>query len=126
MSRLAAVTFRIRSRAWLWLAMRDIARSRRHDALSTAALDRSENRVNHARVLADRFASTRPTRPPCPAGDLLHGSKAIAAHLGVPKGVAVHLVRSGAIPWFPLAGVACARRSTLAAHFARLEASPEA
>ena len=56
-------------------------------------------------------------------GDLLHGSKAIAAHLGVSKAVAVHLVRRRAIPWFPLAGVACARRSTLAAHFNVLEAS---
>lgn len=54
-------------------------------------------------------------------GDLLHGSSAIAAHLGVPKSVAVHLIRSRAIPWFPLAGVACARRSTLAGHFKVLE-----
>lgn len=57
-----------------------------------------------------------------PAADLLHGSKAIAAHLGVKKGVAVHLIRARLIPWFSLGNVACARRSSLAAHFAKLEA----
>lgn len=71
-----------------------------------------------ARAAAERLESKRPI----PASDLLFGSRAIAAHLGVPKGTARHLIRSGAIPWFELAGVACARRSTLAAHFQALEA----
>lgn len=57
------------------------------------------------------------------AGDLLYGSRAIAAHLGIPKATAVHLIRAGLIPWFGLGGVACARRSTLADHFAALEAA---
>lgn len=55
------------------------------------------------------------------SGDLLYGSRAIAAHLGIRKGTAIHLIRAGLIPWFALGGVACARRSTLAAHFAALE-----
>ena len=118
--------FHIRARIMLWLATCDIARSRRLDTLSAAAVDRAAIRMGRARALVERIAGIRQAGPSYPAGDLLYGSKAIAAHLGVPKGVAVHLVRSGSIPWFKLARVVCARRSTLAAHFAKSEVSPEA
>ncbi len=67
--------------------------------------------------------SRRVPPPQLSPGDLLYGSRAIAAHLGVPKAVAVHLIRSKLIPWFGLGGVACARRSMLAAHFAALESA---
>ena len=110
-----------RARILLWLGTRDLARSRHHDLRMVTARARAEARLARARQLAERLDRARSARAPRPAGDLLYGSKAIAAHLGVTKGVAVHLVRSGAIPWFPLAGVVCARRSTLAAHFAKLE-----
>lgn len=108
-----------RARILLWLGTYDLALCRRYEVRIEATQARAQARVGRAQAILDRL---QPSGPPCPAGDLLYGSKAIAAHLGVSKGVAVHLVRSGAIPWFPLAGVACARRSTLAAHFAKLEA----
>lgn len=108
-----------RARILLWLGTRDLARCRRYEVRIEAMQARAQARVSRAQAILDRL---RPSGPPCPAGDLLYGSKAIAAHLGVTKAVAVHLIRSGAIPWFALAGVACARRSTLAAHFAGLEA----
>lgn len=56
------------------------------------------------------------------SGDLLFGGRAIAEHLGVRNSTVVRLVRVNAIPWFSLDGVACARKSTLAAHFSALEA----
>ena len=55
------------------------------------------------------------------ASDLLYGPKAIAAFLGVPKGIARHLVRSSLIPTFTLGEMRCACRSSIAGHFAQLE-----
>ena len=89
-----------------------------HDRASAAALKRAGRWMAAARAAAERLESKRPA----PDGDLLFGSRAIAAHLGVPKATARHLIRVRAIPWFEFAGVACARRSTLAAHFQALEA----
>ncbi|UIY45855.1 hypothetical protein [Methylobacterium radiotolerans] len=113
----------LRARLLLQLGEHQLARSRRFDRRSSAALARSEVWMAAARCAADHLDQARRPRSTFPAGDLLHGSRAIAAHLGVPKGVAVHLIRSRQIPSFSLGGVACARRSTLAKHFAVLEAS---
>ncbi|MGU3662010.1 hypothetical protein [Methylobacterium fujisawaense] len=112
----------LRARLLLWLGDRALARSRRHDWRSRAATARANAWISAARHAADRVDQVRRSGLTFPARDLLHGSRAIAAHLGVPKGVAVHLIRSRQIPSFSLGGVACARRSTLAAHFAALEA----
>lgn len=57
-----------------------------------------------------------------PPGDLLYGAKAVAAFLGVPKGVAAHLMRTRLIPAFPLGDVHCCRRSSLTRHLDTLEA----
>lgn len=113
----------LRARVLLWLGDRALAQSRRNDRRSAAAMTRAAAWISAARHAVDRVDQARRARPTFPAGDLLHGSRAIAAHLGVPKGVAVHLIRSRQIPSFSLGGVACARRSTLAKHFAVLEAS---
>lgn len=116
----------LRARALLWLGDRALAQSRWYDRRSAAATARAEAWISAARRAADRFDHARRGGSTVPAGDLLHGSRAIAAHLGVPKGVAVHLIRSRQIPSFSLGGVACARRSSLAKHFAVLEASGRA
>lgn len=112
----------LRARALLWLGDRALARSRRLDRRSDAAMVRAEAWISAARRAADRVDQARRSSSPAPAGDLLHGSRAIAAFLGVPKGVAVHLIRSREIPTFSLGRVVCARKSSLTAHLAALEA----
>lgn len=111
----------LRARLLLWLGARELARSRRLDRRSDTAMARAERWTAAARIAADRLERERRPGPTFPAGDLLYGSRAIAAHLGVKKSLGIHFVREGLIPTFNLGGVACARRSTLAAHFKALE-----
>lgn len=54
--------------------------------------------------------------------DLLTGIAAIAAHLGLTERQAMHQHERGMIPTFKQGRIVCARRSTLAKHFAALEA----
>ena len=116
----------LRARLLLWLGDRALTQSRRLDRRSVAAVARADVWLAASRRMADRVDQARRDRVTAPAGDLLYGSKAIAAHLGVAKGVAVHLIRSRAVPWFALAGVACARRSTLAAYLTAMEEGQQA
>jgi len=62
-------------------------------------------------------------RPPAEPLELLYGIRAIARYLGLSRRQAWGLVRSGAVPSFDLAGVRCARKASIAAHLARLEAA---
>ena len=58
-----------------------------------------------------------------PAGaDLLYGAHAIAEYLGVTPRAAYHLIETRRIPFFKIGKTVCARRSTLAARIAELEA----
>lgn len=54
--------------------------------------------------------------------DLLYGMDAIAAHLGMTKRSALHMHEKGELPTFKMGRTVCARRSTLAKHFAAQEA----
>ena len=54
--------------------------------------------------------------------DLLYGVEAIAGHLSLTKRQALHLHEKSEIPTFKMGRTVCARRSTLAAHFAAQEA----
>lgn len=54
--------------------------------------------------------------------DLLHGVAAIADHLSMTRKQIYHLHDRGQIPTFKVGRTVCARRSTLAKHFAALEA----
>lgn len=56
-----------------------------------------------------------------PETDLLTGVAAIAAHLGMTDRQVYHLHDSGELPTFKLGAKVCARRSTLARHFAEQE-----
>lgn len=56
-----------------------------------------------------------------PETDLLYGMTAIGDHLGLTARQAEHLAAKGVIPTFKLGGTVCARRSTLAKHFAEQE-----
>jgi hypothetical protein len=56
------------------------------------------------------------------ADDTMEGIEAIADHIGKPKRKAYYLAETGQIPAFKLAGKWHMRRSTYAAHIARLEA----
>ena len=58
-----------------------------------------------------------------PASDLLYGMEAIASHLSLTKRQALHLHEKGEIPTFKMGRTVCARRSTLAKHFAAQEAA---
>ncbi len=53
--------------------------------------------------------------------DLLTGVKAIAAHLGWTERQVLHQHEKGLIPTFKQGRLVCARRSTLAKHFAKRE-----
>lgn len=53
--------------------------------------------------------------------DLLYGVAAIAAHLSLRARVVYHLHSAKLLPTFKIGGRVCARRSTLAAHFATQE-----
>ena len=63
---------------------------------------------------------------PEPVSDLLTGIEAIAAHLNVTRRRAYHLHETGELPTFKSGGKVCARRSTLAKHFAAQEAAARA
>lgn len=119
---LAQLPLWLQARLLLQLGVRELGRSHRYSRSADAAAERADARMAEARAIADRLRRLRQAETRVPPGDLLHGSRAIAAHLGVPKSVAVHLIRSRLIPCFALGGVACARRSSLAAHFQALEA----
>lgn len=54
--------------------------------------------------------------------DLLHGVPAIAAHLNMKAKAVYHMHDQGKLPTFRMGRTVCARKSTLAAHFAKLEA----
>lgn len=53
--------------------------------------------------------------------DLLYGMEAIASHLGMTKRAALHQHEKGLLPTFKMGRTVCARRSTLAKHFAAQE-----
>jgi hypothetical protein len=53
--------------------------------------------------------------------DLLHGVPAIAAHLNTTAKAIYHQCEQGRLPVFRMGRTICARRSTLALHFAALE-----
>lgn len=55
--------------------------------------------------------------------DLLYGLEAIGEHIGLTARQAEHLVSRGDLPTFKMGRVVCARRSTLAKHFAAQEAA---
>ncbi len=55
--------------------------------------------------------------------DLLYGVPAIAAHMGIRPMQAHHQIRKGSLPVFRMAGVICARKSTIAAWLAEQEAA---
>ena len=62
-----------------------------------------------------------------PTADLLYGMQAIADHLApLTYRQVQHLHESKAIPTFKMGGTVCARRSTLAKHFAAQEAAAQA
>lgn len=54
--------------------------------------------------------------------DLMTGIAAIAAHLGWTERQVKHQASTGELPTFKVGAFVCARRSTLAKHFAALEA----
>jgi hypothetical protein len=60
------------------------------------------------------------------APDLLYGLEAIGGHVGLTARQVEHLVSKGEIPTFKMGRTVCARRSTLAAHFAAAEAAARA
>ena len=57
------------------------------------------------------------------SADLLYGADAIASHLELTKRQVLHLHEKGEIPTFKTGRTVCARRSTLAKHFAAQEAA---
>jgi hypothetical protein len=61
-----------------------------------------------------------------PVSDLLHGVSAIAAHLNMTRKQVYHLHDRSQIPTFKMGRTVCARRSTLAKHFAAQEAAARA
>lgn len=60
-------------------------------------------------------------KTPEPAADLLHGAGAIAEHLNMTRKQVYHLHERGELPTFNMGRTVCARRSTLAKHFAAAE-----
>ena len=58
--------------------------------------------------------------------DLLYGVDKIAGHLKMTRRQVYHLHDQGHLPTFKLGGRVCARRSSLAKHFAAQEAAQEA
>ncbi|KQM91877.1 MULTISPECIES: hypothetical protein [unclassified Sphingomonas] len=55
--------------------------------------------------------------------DLLYGVPAISEHLCMTQPQVYHLHNKGELPTFKIGGKVCARRSTLAKHFAAQEAA---
>ncbi|MGW8134183.1 hypothetical protein ACWGNZ_00895 [Sphingomonas zeae] len=64
--------------------------------------------------------------PQNPLPDLLYGVASIAAHLGMTAKQVYHLHDKGELPTFKTGAIVCARRSTLANHFAEQEAAARA
>lgn len=58
-----------------------------------------------------------------PVSDLLYGVAAIAKHLQLTPKQVYHLHDKGDLPTFKTGATVCARRSTLAKHFAAQEAA---
>lgn len=58
--------------------------------------------------------------------DLLYGVEAIASHLQMTRKQVYHLHGKGDLPTFKVGATVCARRSTLAKHFAAQEAAAAA
>ena len=58
--------------------------------------------------------------------DLLYGAPAIASYLGLTEDAVYHLARLKRLPTFRMGRTICARRSTLAAKIAELEAKSSA
>ncbi len=58
--------------------------------------------------------------------DLLHGVQAIALHLSMTRKQVYHLHERSQLPTFKMGRTVCARRSTLAKHFAAQEAAAAA
>ncbi len=58
--------------------------------------------------------------------DLLYGVEQIAEHLKMTRRQVYHLHDQGHLPTFKIGGKVCARRSTLAKHFAAQEAAAAA
>ena len=65
--------------------------------------------------------STQTSHPP--AGELLYGSAAIAAFLGIRQRQAYHLISTGGLPTFKIGDVVCARPDTVRAWIAEREAA---
>lgn len=63
---------------------------------------------------------------PPPASDVLTGCEAIARHLEWTVRQVKHRVATGELPTFRIGRTVCARRSTLAKHFAAQEAAAAA
>ena len=61
--------------------------------------------------------------PRTPAVDLLYGLEAIGKHVGLTARQAESLIGKGELPTFKMGRTVCARRSTLAKHFAAQEAA---
>ena len=58
--------------------------------------------------------------------DLLYGAGSIAEYLGLTEDAVYHLARQRRLPTFRMGRTICARRSTLAAKLAELEAESSA
>jgi hypothetical protein len=54
--------------------------------------------------------------------DMLHGVKAIANHLSLNYRKTYHLIEKGGLPAFKIAGVVCARKSSLSRWLSDCEA----
>lgn len=61
-----------------------------------------------------------------PETDLLYGVEQIAGHLKMTRRQVYHLHDQSHLPTFKIGGKVCARRSTLAKHFAAQEAAAQA
>ena len=62
------------------------------------------------------------TSNPSAGADLLYGAHAIAEFLGIKERAAYHLIETRRIPFFKIGKTVCARRTSLAARIAELEA----
>ena len=61
-----------------------------------------------------------------PASDVLYGVAAIAGYLAWTERQVLHRHETGELPTFKMGRTVCARRSTLAKHFAAQEAAARA
>ena len=58
------------------------------------------------------------------APDLLYGANAIAAFLGIRRGVVYHLIETGRLPHFKVGKTVCARRSKVLSALETFEGQP--